>query len=121
MKTIAQPLHSSSCDKDASLECILHFVIEAPRDGRDKTVSRLLTFCSGVHQHKASGTISIFCHPGFEASLAKEGSLLIPGNAANRDLYPLEGISSEGCRAGLYFRQDDSGNIKLGEHSLVPG
>src|SRR5205085_8578707 len=84
-ETVAQPLHDRTRDKDASFERILSPFAYAPGDCGEEIIARDDRLRAGVHEHEATGAVSVFDHAGLIADLTKESGLLVACNTGNRN------------------------------------
>ena len=75
-------------DEHAAFEREFRAAINAPGDGGEQVVFGRHRLGAGVHEHKATGTVSVLHHAGAGAALAEKGGLLIASNAGNWNLAP---------------------------------
>ena len=119
---IPQPLDRGTCYKDRSFQCIIHFAVQPPCNGCDQPILRKYWFFTGIHQHKASGTVRILCLTGFETGLSKQRRLLVSRCPGNRNRAAQIGrICGAIDAAGrLHFRQYTFWNIQFLQDLIIP-
>ena len=91
-------------------------VLKSDRDAGHKPVPALDDLPARIHQQEASRTVGVFHTARFEAALAEQGTLLIPGSTGNRDLSAVQlklRLSVDGTG-----RSDLRQNIRRDVHQL---
>ena len=83
---VSKPLHRRARREDRSLERVRAGAVgQRPADRREEPVHGIGASVAHVHEHEAPGPVGVLGHAGFEAGLAEEGGLLVPGDAGHRD------------------------------------
>ena len=80
---VAKPLNGSSSHEYRTFQGIGDFSVQSPCDGGQKAVFRGHRGISCMHQQKTSGAVGVFGRTGCEASLSKEGRLLVASGSCN--------------------------------------
>ena len=85
LQSIPKPLNGCTGNEDTAFQSILDFPINSPRNGCQQSGFAGMRFFTGIHQHKASGAIGVFCHPRLKTGLAEQGRLLVACNSRYGD------------------------------------
>ena len=117
---IPHPLDYRACHKHAALQGVAYFSVYPHGNRGQEPVFALYHLISGVHQQKTAGTISVFGFPLGKTCLSEQRRLLIPGDACDRHLHPLD-IDCTVHLAGIsHLRQHRHRDIQLSADALIP-
>src|SRR5208282_3920270 len=81
----AQPLNHRSAHEHAAFECVMCVMADFPGYGCEQAMSGRDGASACALQHKAARAVGILGEAGADASLPKECSLLVAGNACDRN------------------------------------
>src|SRR5690625_6033374 len=79
-------MYHSTCNKYTAFQSILRFTVDVPGDGGEQVVGRFYRLVSRIHDHKTTGSICVFDHTRLDASLSKQGRLLVSCNSSDRHI-----------------------------------
>ena len=120
---IAQPLNGCASHKYRTFQRVVHFPGRSAGDGGQQSVFGLNGFLTGIHQHEAAGTVSVFRHPFLYAQLAKQSCLLVTGDTGDRNTNAAfttnVGLTVHFRRA-THFWQHGARNIQRIQHRVIP-
>ena len=122
LQFIPQPLNRSSRYKNRTLQCIIHFSIQAPCNGSNQSIIGKYRFFACIHQHETAGSIRIFCLTGLETGLPEQCRLLVPCRTCDGDLSTQKrriclAINTAGR---LCLRKHARRNIQLFQDFFIP-
>ena len=120
MQLVPQPLDHRAAHKDAALQRILYPAAHTGRQGGQQPVFAVHHPFAGVHQQKTAGAVCILGLARLKAGLAEQRRLLVPGNACNGHLHPLDVHGAVDLAAGVHPGQDVHGNAQPVTDGLVP-
>ncbi len=122
-RLVTQPLHGGAGNEDRAFERIGRHAIEAIGNGRQQPVCRGDPVGAGIEKRKAAGAIGRFHHARFEAGVTDNGSLLITGDAEDRNFRAQKRLVryAEIGSAIKHLRQHGAGNVEDGQQFVIPG
>jgi hypothetical protein len=116
-EAVSQPLHGGAGDESAPLERIRRLALDPPRRGRDEPVVAQDRPLADVHQRERARAVGTFRVPFAKARLTEEGSLLVTGDARDRQAVGQEPDAARPpdlLGAPHDLRQDALGDAKEG-------
>jgi len=84
-QTVSQPLHNRSGNEDATFIRVFAFAAVPTRDRGQQPRRRRGGFFADVHQHEATGSVSVLGHTRLRAILAEQSRLLVASGSAQRN------------------------------------
>ncbi len=121
-EVVANPLHQSAGDGDASLQGVVsRLVAKLIGHGCQQTGLGIHFSGAGIHEQKAACAVGVLRFARLEAGLAHQGGLLVAEDAGDSDIF-YRGLLRKPVilAAGANFRQHRGWNSKCIEELLVP-
>jgi hypothetical protein len=124
-QTVPQPLHRGAGDENRAFQRVFDWLVaDPPGDGGQQLFLAEHPLGSGVHQQERAGAVGVFGQARTVTGLAKQGCLLVTGDARHRNPPRPEKHLRVGFAvdAGRWFnfRQDGFWNLQPVENLLVP-
>ena len=119
---VPQPLDGAARVEGAALQGVGGAAVQLPGDGGQQPRLGGHGLAACVHQHKAAGAVCIFGHALRKAALAKQGGVLVPGDARNGDFLPqhVGAAHAHNLPAFAHPGQSAAGDAQLLEQGIVP-
>ena len=120
---VAKPLHDCTGNKNTAFERILsRCAAKLPGSGGNQPIFTWARLPADIHQQESTGAVGVFHGSRCKTGFAKGRSLLISGNACNRDRGTEKRWMRTADHTGTRFdaRQHGSRNTKDVEQFVIP-